>query len=358
MLSKANLLTLHNHVIAIEVDVCIKVLKILMKCRREDKRVAPIYEVEFKKSLEMCALFVESCDRIDATESKYEVKCRDGTAVMVDLDTKIVHRGQVFIIPTCSCGYWCSSFRLCMHIMKALIEDGQGTWKVKNIHPVHLVQLHPLWPDAIRKCKMEDYNDLQQIKLILSDALVEKIEPTAAAAAACPDEFYEYKGKKNVPKSLKVRAGKIQEAANKLLKVSVELGDENTFKLALAHLNRATKECMDMNGTTNNAAAYNEVLPLPPAARVGKKSEHVKADGTNHSRLSASSSSSAAKPKKGQKKKPNNTQQQCPQCHVLVAHAKINLNTNHTVDNCPNLELFRQHFMAKGKSEDGAEDDV
>jgi hypothetical protein len=115
---------------------------------------------------------------------------------------------------------------------------------------------------------------------------------------------------------------------------------------------------MDMNGTTNNAAAYNEVLPLPPAARVGKKSEHVKADGTNHSRLSASSSSSAAKPKKGQKKKPNNTQQQCPQCHVLVAHAKINLNTNHTVDNCPNLELFRQHFMAKGKSEDGAEDDV
>jgi hypothetical protein len=44
---------------------------------------------------------------------------------------------------------------------------------------------------------MEDYNDLQQIKLILSDALKEKIEPTAAAAAACPDEFYEYKGKKN-----------------------------------------------------------------------------------------------------------------------------------------------------------------
>ena len=114
--------------------------------------------------------------------SKYKVVRRNNSAVVVDLDTKIVHRGQVFTIPTCSCGYWCSSFRICMDIAKALIEDGRAIWSTNNYHPVHLVQLHPLWSDAIRKCKLEDYNDLPQIIALLGQKNEDSSVPAEVAA--------------------------------------------------------------------------------------------------------------------------------------------------------------------------------
>ncbi|KAK1736959.1 hypothetical protein QTG54_012404 [Skeletonema marinoi] len=192
MLSQADLVTMHKHVKAIEVDVSTKVIKMLEKHRRNWERVATIYEDAVDESIRMCTLHVKSCSKIGNTGSKYEVQCSKGPAVVVDLDTKIVHRGQVFIIPTCTCGYWCSSFRICMHIVKALLEDVRevkSVKNVKNIHPIHLLQLHPLWPEALRKCKMEDYNDLPQIGMILGVSQVKTEASAPAAAAVCPDEF-------------------------------------------------------------------------------------------------------------------------------------------------------------------------
>lgn len=356
MLSDADLVTLHSHVKAIEIDVGGKVLKILMKCRREEKRVAPIYENAVKNSLEMSAMYVSSCEKVEGTSSKYKVVRRNSTAVVVDLDTKIVHRGQVFTIPTCSCGYWCSSFRICMDIAKALIEDGRAIWSTNNYHPVHLVQLHPLWSDAIRKCKLEDYNDLPQIIALLGQknedsSVPAEVAATSAATNVCPDEYYKFKGtKKKVPKGQKERARMIQQATTDLLKVAVDNGDENTFQLALARVTQATKECMDMNGTTNNAAAYcnNDVLPLPPQPRVGTRLARATQDATNHSRLSASSSSSSTTKKKTRRKKQSTPQTaQCAQCQILMRSAKLALDTQHSMDECPNQEIFDQHFMKR-----------
>lgn len=369
MLSDADLVTLHNHVKAIEIDVGGKVLKILMKCRREEKRVAPIYEQAVEKSLQMSALYVRSCDKVEGTVSEYKVVRRDSTVVVVNLDTKIVHRGQVFVIPTCSCGYWCSSFRICMDIAKALIEDGRVIWSTNNYHPVHLVQLHPLWSDAIRKCKLEDYEDLPQIEALLEvkkrGKSVVAAANTRTTAAVCPNEFYEFKkGKKKVPTSIKERARKIQQAASALVKAAVDNGDEHTFQLGLARVLQATKECMDMTaGTANNAAAYcdNNVLPLPPADRGGTRSARAKSDGTNHSRLNnaSSSSSSTTKKKTGRKKKQNTTQQQeCAKCQLLVHIHKHSLNTQHSLETCPNQSIFDQYFMKGGKSEDGLQEAV
>jgi len=163
----------------------------------------------------------------------------------------------------------------------------------------------------------------------------EKTEASApAAAAVCPDEFYEYKGKKKAPKTQKQRVQRLRQAFNDLEKVAVNMGNEDTFKYVLASVLHTTKECQDMNATTNNDAAYNEVLPLPPAQRVGSKSSHAKADGTNHSRLSASSTASKAK-KKTRKKKKADTPLHCSRCHILANDYKVQVNyTNHSIEKC------------------------
>lgn len=143
-----------------------------------------------------------------------------------------------------------------------------------------------------------------------------------------------------------------------MVKAAVDNGDEHTFQLGLARVLQATKECMDMTGAANNATAYcdNNVLPLPPADRVGTRSARAKSDGTNHSRLNnaSSSSSSTTKKKTGRKKKQNTTQQQeCAKCQLLVHIHKHSLNTQHSLETCPNQNIFDQYFMNGGKSEDG-----
>jgi hypothetical protein len=100
-----------------------------------------------------------------------------------------------------------------MDIAKALIEDGRKIWSINNIHPVQLVQLHPLWPDAILKCKLEDYKDLPQIDALLEGEKGDKSIVAAAkagtTAAVCPNEFYEFKkGKKKVPTSTRELPGR------------------------------------------------------------------------------------------------------------------------------------------------------
>lgn len=356
MLSQADLVTLHDRVKEIEVDVSLKVVKLLMKRRRANKRYAQVYEDSVNKSLQMCTLYVTSCEKISGSESEYTITCSKGPDFIVNLDTKIVHRGQVFVIPTCTCGYWCSSFRLCIHIVKALTVDGRQIWEVKNIHPIHLLQLHPLWPEALRKCKMEDYNDLPQVQSLLVQAMERNVvasAPTTTPAAACPDEFFEYKGRKKAPKARKGRAKRLQQAAAMLVKVAVEQGDEESFKLALARVMQAIKECADMNATTNDAPAYNEAVPLPPAPRVGGKSSNAKDDSVNNSRLSTSSQS-AAKTKKKNTKKKAAKKQHCSNCEVLVKFAGVHVNfADHSTQNCPNEGLMQKYFNGNPEGKDG-----
>ena len=34
---------------------------------------------------------------------------------------------------------------------------------VKNIHPIYLIQLHPMWDKALEQCSMEDYHDFEHM---------------------------------------------------------------------------------------------------------------------------------------------------------------------------------------------------
>ena len=75
------------------------------------------------------------------------------------LKTKIIHRGVSYTIPTCTCGFWCSSFVPCKYIARALNARGLEVLSVNHVHPYHLVQLHPLWDNALKNCKRANYDD-------------------------------------------------------------------------------------------------------------------------------------------------------------------------------------------------------
>ena len=106
---------------------------------------------------------VKACEQVH--ESIYTVTDDDNVTSTVNLDTNIVHRGYVYTIPTCTCGYWCSSFCMCKCIIKALCEGERDVWIVTNIHPIHLVQFHPMWSEALKKARRQDYSDFTHLSM-------------------------------------------------------------------------------------------------------------------------------------------------------------------------------------------------
>ena len=162
-LTNANLVSLHDHIYRLSIETDAKCVKELVKIRKADKRWAPVYESEVETSIMLCTMNVTACEIVD--ESIYTVTDDDDVTSTVNLDTKIVHRGHVYIIPTCTCGYWCSSFRMCKCIIKALRADKRDVWIVTNIHPIHLVQFHPMWPEALNNARRQDYDDFSHLSM-------------------------------------------------------------------------------------------------------------------------------------------------------------------------------------------------
>lgn len=159
MLANADLVTLHDHLFRLALETDATIIKILAKLRKREKRWSDIYEEEVNSSIQLCTTNVKTIEH--KGDSTYEVIDTDGDLSCVNLDTKIVHRGDVYIIPTCNCGYYCSSFRICKCIVKALVTSGRKILVVSNIHPYHLLHKHPLWPDGLRHARREEYDDVK-----------------------------------------------------------------------------------------------------------------------------------------------------------------------------------------------------
>ena len=164
MLTNANLVKLHDHINTITLQTDQKAMDQLATIRQQGKRWSPLYETEVEQSMKL-ALQVTSVNKVAAEGGlvTYEVTDRDGAKSVVGLDTKIVHLGHVYIVPTCTCGYWRSSFRMCKCIVKVLASEQRDVLHVKNVHPYHLVQLHPLWNQALLKAKRADYSDFDHL---------------------------------------------------------------------------------------------------------------------------------------------------------------------------------------------------
>jgi hypothetical protein len=144
--------------------------------------------------------------------------------------SKIVHRGVVFQIPTCDCGFWCSSFALCLCIARALNANEQKIL----VLAVENIQLHPLWPQALVKCKRADYDDFPTVKLVVKTSSDNNDQSTV-----CPNQFFVMN---RVPKEDK-RYAKLMEVFKELGQVAVNIGNEHTFRLAHARITQAIDDC-------------------------------------------------------------------------------------------------------------------
>ena len=156
-LADQNLITLHERVSYVNLKDDVRALKELTEARANNKRVSKYYERHVEKSKAMVMDKIQGCDEIKP-DHEYLVKRFDGTSHVVNLKSKIVHLGRVYTIPTCTCGFWCSSMIPCMCIAKALNSRGKEILAVENVHPYYLLQLHPLWPDALKRLKRADYD--------------------------------------------------------------------------------------------------------------------------------------------------------------------------------------------------------
>lgn len=373
-LSDASLPVLIDRLDAIALDKNNKALDVLTKVRQDDERVTPSYKTEVEKSLELSALTIKSCDKVDGSESQYISTRTNGDQFVVDLKTKIMHRGEIFVIPTCSCGYWRSCFRLCRDIVRALVISSELNRSVKvkdlivvvNIHPFHLVQFHPIWRQAVRRTKRADYNDLPQINRILGGGNAEASASASIATpdnngngTACPDKFYTLKGR--IPPLHKARIGKLNEVFKVTSELAVNKGNAETFQHCHARLLQCKKEITDMiSSVTNGVLSITDQIPLPPQMRASNKTARSKADATNNSRLTVSSSTPATKSKRSAKKKPAVKQTaNCSQCELLVTQTKLMISYNdHSIDQCPYEDLFVKYILKSeaggtSKSEDG-----
>ena len=376
-LSDATLIELIDRFDAIIADAFNKSLNSLTKIRQNDERVAPSYTAEVAKSLELSALSVKSCEKVDGSEAQFLITRTNGDIFVVDLKTKVMHRGEIFVIPTCSCGYWHSSLRLCRDIVKALVISSElsrtVTLKdlivVTNIHPFHLAQFHPMWPQAVRKANRVDYDDLPQIKRILAGGAVNASSSTESEStnnngngAGCPDKFYTYKGKKKIPPMNKIRYAQLNEVFKKTADLAVNQGNGETFQHFHARMLQCQKEMRDMiTSFTNGVLSIGHQIPLPPHMPASNKAERRKSDTTNNSRLSNSSSNGTKKAAK--KKQPKKQPQTCPQCELLVKQANLSVAYNdHSLEQCQRVDLFKQYVLnlkpeagGKRSEEDGTQ---
>lgn len=385
-LSDASLHTGVGRLDAVVHDTFDKALEKLKKIRLDNARVAPCYKEETLKSLQQSVLTVKSCVRVDGSMSKYTCTRTNGDEFNVDLATKIVHRGAIFEIPTCNCGYFQSCFRLCRDIVQALVpvlsEELRRDVTVddllvaKYIHPLHLVQLHPIWPQALRSVNRTDYSDLKQVDEILgqSNAATSHQQTTTSSkdnntnGAACPEKFYVFNKNQKVPPQHKTRHGKLNERFKKLSELAVNKGNAETFQHCHARLLQCEKEIMDMIANMTGGVKPLELhdqTPLPPQPRASNKSERRKNDGTNNSRLCASSSSKGtatsrarSSSKQSTRSVQQNNKNNCSQCVMINDMLNLDVATDHPIDECPRDDLFTKFVLAgagaAAKSEEGA----
>jgi hypothetical protein len=164
MLSKANLIKVHLIADRVAAEQYVKAIDLLVELRRSSKRWSSYYQDHLNVFAQRCAIEVKDCIHVEG--EIYYVTRRNGDVTTVNLATRIMHLGIVYTIPTCDkCGDWCSYFIMCPCIIKALAVAGRKIEDANNIHPLHLLQLHPLWKDALKKCSLPDYDDLPHLRV-------------------------------------------------------------------------------------------------------------------------------------------------------------------------------------------------
>lgn len=242
-IAQANLMTLFNLIDRFAREQDRRALQVLISLRRSGKRWTDYYQGRLDIAERMagritCTLATEGIPNVfTATDI-------DGKTSTVNLSTPVIHRGIKYVIPTCTCGEYMSWFMMCGCIVRACNVAGVEYKVVTNIHPVHLPQHHPMWPNALRACNMEDYNDIPQVLPSAQSSDLGSRTTTrgnSTDGTVLPTAFYN-KFDRKMPTKRSEQIVELRKLFNEVADFAINKGDADTFKILHCRLTQAKHE--------------------------------------------------------------------------------------------------------------------
>ena len=180
------------------------------------------------------------------------LKVRDS---IVSLCQSVVHRGELQEIASCTCHYFTHTFIMCACIVKVITVGQKISLRTEsNIHPIHRLSNHPLWPEALKK--------LGIVEVPAKDAYV-STEIISSQVGNISSEIYD-----EVAVSFKsgTRHRNFNDECKKLLFL-MENSHEN-FQFGMASLIQAHR-ILKTGGDQKNVS----VLIQPPTPKMGRRKQ-------------------------------------------------------------------------------------
>ena len=377
-LSKATLYEMHQIIDTLHRKQRRRAIKELGELRVRGRRTSEHYYMLREQSIKLCALKVKSCELPQGTDERtgekgggaegiYIVKDMGGHVSFVNLKSRVIHRGQLFHICSCTCSFWMSRKVHCKCIVAACKAAEMDVFHISTVHPLFHIQRHPCWKNALDTVLMEDYNDFKfdnspslsatkkktggNSNTVGSDDLLPKQEPLQT-------RFFDEVG--HIPPESAQRISKIRELVSSLESL-IESGSDHVYQRAYARMLMLLNE---LEGAIDNNTGEGLEGIRRPRTKSEKKRGRTKNDPTNKSPMvhikkggkgntvrkrKGGPTASTAKKKKKKQNTSNNQQTStatgvlcCPMCVQLGRMTNRMLRLDHHESQCPNYDEYTQ----------------
>ena len=270
-LAKSNMFTLLNIIDRMARSQDIEAVKQLKKLRQAEMRWSAFFQEHYNQYRMLAGTNIRDVNRVaDSDGMQWDTVDMLGRVFRVNLATKIVHRGRVYVIPTCECGMWCSLFIWCPCIIRCgAMQPDFELESVHNVHPFHLIQLHPMWEQALKETNLSDYDDFPDLRpseVHLSNTAVlnedcnivttRRAESSTDRRDTLPVQFYNKFRNGCMAEEQREKVNTLRELANELIAVSVNNGDDEKYKIAHCRILQAISECEGNVDLSTGLGAY------------------------------------------------------------------------------------------------------
>ena len=384
-LSKATLYEMHEIVETLSRKQRRRAIKALGELRVKGCRTSEYFRSLLDDSIRQCTLKVDSCELPRGTDERspnkekgggadgiYIVKDVDGNISFVNVRTRVIHRGQLYLICSCTCSFWMSRKVHCPCIVAACKCAKINVFDISTVHPIFHIQRHPCWKDALDTVCMEDYEDFKfhnspsmiATKKIPSDSssLVGGDDSLLPKQIPLQSRFFE-KVDFIPPKSAQ-RITSIRGLWD-MMESKIENGNAHVYQRAYARMLMLLNE---LDGVIDNNTGESLDVRRPSTKNEKKKGGNTKSDHANKSplvhRKKGNNSSKGSGKKRSikasgnKRKKPQNTTTTnkrlcCSMCLMLVKKTNQMLRTDHDESDCPNFDEYQDLCDNVIKKDDG-----
>ena len=380
-LSKATLYEMHHQIVeTLSRKQRRRAIKELGELRIKGCRTSEYYRSLLEDSIKQCTLKVESCEKPQGTDERspnnekgggafgiYVVKDVDGNISFVNVKTRVIHRGQLYLICSCTCSFWMSRKVHCKCIVAACKCAKIDVFHISTVHPIFHIQRHPCWKDALTTVCMEDYKDFEfhnspsmiATKKIISESgsIVGGDDSLIPKQIPLQSRFFEKVD--FIPPRTAERISNIRGLWDQM-ETKIELGNGHVYQRAYARMLMLLNE---LDGVIDNNTG--EALDIRRPATKKEKKRSSKKDLENKSPLvyrqkgrnssksgggkgrggsgkKRSSKTSSNTRRKRQNTTTSNERLSCFMCAMLVQKTNQMLRTDHDASDCPNYDEYQE----------------